>query len=349
MTAPFQKRDFPYAEAACGELHGHPAVLHGGDVKTEYRELTDGAGFIPLLGRTQLEVTGRDRASFLHNLCTNEVRKLAAGQGCEAFFCNVQGKTLGHALLYCGAESMVLDSVPGAAARLTEHLERYHIRESIEIVDRSDTWQTLLLAGAAMPRVLAALGVETLLDGPLGHGAAQLDGTTVQLRRVPLVGRDAWTLVCDTAAAGDVCRALQAAGATPGGEQALEQARLEAGWPWYGVDISEHNLAPEVGRDAQAISYVKGCYLGQETIARIDALGHVNRLLTGVRFSGGELPTAGLKLLRDGQEVGAVTSAAWSPRLAAPLALAYIRRGSTDAGTELSSDMGTGVVTRLPL
>jgi folate-binding protein YgfZ len=129
----------------------------------------------------------------------------------------------------------------------------------------------------------------------------------------------------------------------------LEIARLEAGFPWFGIDITADNLAPEVGRDKQAISYVKGCYLGQETIARIDALGHVNRLLVGVAIEAAAVPPQGSELTAAGKTVGHVTSAVFSPRLQAPLALAYVRRGYNEPGAKLTSTAGPARVVALPL
>ena len=348
MTVPLDMREFPWARAELGEWLGHRAIIHFGDPDQERLAWIAQAGYVPLLGRTHLELRGRDRASFLHNLCTNEVRKLAEGQGCEAFFCSVQGKVVGHALLYATPETIELESVPGAAARLMPHLERYHIREDVAIVDRGDQWLEVLLAGPQAAGVLGAAGVEDCPATPLAHATVTLAGQEVKLRRSPLAGEQSWSLVFPPPALADVCRALESAGAKPAGELALETARIEAGWPWFGVDISEQNLAPEVGRDAHAISYIKGCYLGQETIARIDALGHVNRLLVGVRFASAETPPTGLKLLREDEEVGAVTSAAWSPRLSAPLALAYVRRGSNEPGVALTSALWLATVCPLP-
>lgn len=310
--------------------------------------LETGLHFLPLPGRSHLEITGADRASFLHNLCTNDIRKLAVGQGCEAFFCNVQGKVLAHVLLYCGPSSIALETVPGAAERLANHLERYHIRENVEIVDRTSAWHETLLVGANVPAAFDAFGISTLPTGDLGHATAEFNGHAVQLRRLPLVA-GGWAVVCEANAGDAVRQAIEKAGGVAMTPAAFEQARIEAGWPWYGVDISEQNLASEVGRDAQAISYTKGCYLGQETIARIDALGHVNRSLVGVLFTGSEIPAAGLSLTHAGQEVGQVTSAAWSPKRGAPLALAYVRRGSCQVGAELSSPLGPGTVIALPV
>ena len=114
--------------------------------------------------------------------------------------------------------------------------------------------------------------------------------------------------------------------------------RIESGWPLFGVDFDGSNLPQEVARDAQAISFRKGCYLGQETIARIDALGHVNKRLATVKFAGDEPPPPGAELTADGQPAGHVTSSCWSPKLGRPLALAMIRRGCNDPGAELQYD-----------
>jgi folate-binding protein YgfZ len=126
-------------------------------------------------------------------------------------------------------------------------------------------------------------------------------------------------------------------------------ARIESGMPLFGVDFHEDNLPQEVGRDAESISFTKGCYLGQETVARIDALGHVNQRLVGVRFSGNEVPQAGTELSFGGAKVGRVTSAAWSPRLSAPLALAMVRREANAVGTKLESPFGAAEIVALPL
>jgi hypothetical protein len=125
--------------------------------------------------------------------------------------------------------------------------------------------------------------------------------------------------------------------------------RIEAGLPLFGVDFNADNLPQEVGRDAVAISFTKGCYLGQETVARIDALGHVNRQLAGVRFSGEAAPAAETKLTHAGAEVGQVTSASYSPQLKAPLALAMLRRGHNSPGAQLDSPAGAAEVVALPL
>jgi folate-binding protein YgfZ len=119
--------------------------------------------------------------------------------------------------------------------------------------------------------------------------------------------------------------------------------------PLFGVDFDDSNFPQEVGRTEEAISFTKGCYLGQETVARIDALGHVNQQLAGVRFDGTDLPATGVELTHAEKSVGRVTSSTFSPQLQAPLALAMLRREHTGIGCRLESPVGVGEVIPLPV
>lgn len=317
----------------------------------EYEALTRGAGLVALGSRTQIELHGADRAAYLHNLCSNEIRKLPTGGGCEAFFTNVQGKVLAHMHVWAGPDSLVVETVAGQGETLLSHLDRYLIREHVVLADRSQQWTELLLAGPQAESVLTRLNCVQAGEATAGlfHHTAAIGGHAVSVRRVQITQPVCYLISCAAEHAEDVRQALLAAGATSCREQALEMARVEAGFPWYGVDISPDNLAPEVGRDKQAISYVKGCYLGQETIARIDALGHVNRLLVGVALTGSDVPQPGSELLAGEKVVGQITSAVFSPKLQAPLALAYVRRGHNEPDAQLESARGPARVVKLPL
>ena len=161
-------------------------------------------------------------------------------------------------------------------------------------------------------------------------------------------------MACARSDADSVRAALANAGAVPADLAAFEMARLEAGTPLYDRDITEKNLPQEVNRDAHAISFTKGCYLGQETVARIDALGHVNRVLVGLRFAGQEIPCArngaafcGHAAGRPGSRVDYVRR--FFAAIAQALALGYLRRGHTQAGTKLASSAGSVEVVALPL
>ena len=176
---------------------------------------------------------------------------------------------------------------------------------------------------------------------------AVIAGQTVALRRVDMVGPVGFLIVGPRAAAATVGDALIAAGGTPASPAAFEAARIEAGFPLHVRDITERNLPQEVARDDRTISFRKGCYLGQETVARIDALGHVNQLLVGLRFAGQEVAPPGLELFTDAAKAGHVTSAAFSPRQQCAVALAYVRRGHHTPGTRLDSSHGTAEVISL--
>lgn len=310
------------------------------DVLNQYQALTERAGVVPLPGRTIVEVTGADRIAFLHSFCTNDVKRLQPGQGCEAFITSLQGKTLGHVLIFCGPDSLVLETTPGQAETLLPHFDRFVISERIEFHERSAQWSEVLVAGPGGARVLEATTGQPPPQAMLSHEGATIGGRSVVLRRVPFAGPHGWLVQMDANDLAEVVAATVAAGASMAGDQALEMIRLEAGWPWFGVDLTDDNLPQEANRNEQAISFKKGCYLGQETVARIDAVGHVNRLLSSVAFVGDSLPVVGTKLRVEGREVGQVTSAAWSPRLNRPLALALVRRAAVAGGGPFETDIG---------
>jgi folate-binding protein YgfZ len=322
-------------------------------VSPGYRALVEATGVVDLTGRTQLELTGDDRAAFLHNFCTNSVRSLPVGGGTEAFILNAKGHVLGHVFVFCGPSSIILDTGPGQSERLSGHLDRYIIRENVAIHDRTSQWGVLLIGGPQATALMESLALDVPRER-FGHTESSLVGRPVYPRRVDLVGPDSWLLACRREDVDSLLVALGNAGAIQADMQAFEMARVEAGTPLYERDITEKNLPQEVNRDAQAISFTKGCYLGQETVARIDALGHVNRVLVGVRFDTAQVPAAETELFATadtskGTAIGAVTSAAYSPRLQKALALAYVRRGFTHPGSKLSSTVGAAEVIALPL
>jgi folate-binding protein YgfZ len=318
------------------------------DIAGDYDALTAGAGLVELSNRTQVEVVGDDRAKFLHNMCTNDIRRLESGKGCEAFFLNAKGHILGFGYVFAGPRSHVIETVPEQGKSLIAHMDRFIIREKVGLHDRSQTWGELLLAGAKAPDVLRALVGEAVPAEPLSHVAADISGRPVWVRRVAMTLPGGYLIACSREDAEAVNRSIADAGAVPCNDKALEPLRIEAGTPAYGADISDKNLPQELDRDSRAISFVKGCYIGQETVARLDALGHVNKLLVGLRIQSNDV-AAGLDVVKDGQTVGTVTSAAWSPRLQATVALGYVRRGSHMPGTVLSSAAGEASVVTLPM
>ena len=312
------------------------------------RALTDGAGLVDLSDRTRVEVLGNDRASFLHNLSTNDVKKLQPGQGCEAFFLDARGHIKGHAFLVCRPGSIAIETVGGQAAPLIAHLDRYLIREKVELADRTENWGELLLVGAHSTGLLTQLASAPMPGPPLANVEIEIAGQAVTVIRVAMTAAAGYLLLFPRPAQPVVTQALLSGGARLCDRMAFEVARIEARFPFYGVDITDKTLPQEVARDELAISFKKGCYLGQETVARIDALGHVNKRLVGLRFAEARVPPPGAELKAGDQAVGQVTSAAFVPRVGASLALAYVRRGYDEPGSKLACDLGEASVVVTP-
>jgi len=291
----------------------------------QYAPLRDGRGFVELAGWSSVTLTGSDRQVLFNNFCTNDVKRLAPGESCEAFITNVKGKILGHGLVSCRQRELVFVTVPRQAPALVAHLERYVIREDVQIRDSTAERAYLLLTDAP-PAIDANWIPWPILANERGGLLECPPGELTSVRQA-LVGTG-W-MECDDAA--------------------FQTLRIEAGLPLYGIDFDAENFPQEVGRNEQAISFTKGCYLGQETVARLDALGHVNQQLTGVRIAGPEIPAAGTELTADGKPVGRVTSASFSPKLAAPLALAMVRRQWLAPGTRLAAAAGECEVVAVPV
>lgn len=320
------------------------------DFETEYTALTTQAGLVDFSQRTLIELTGGDRAKFLHNFCTNDIKKLTPGTGCEIFLTSAQGKTTGHGYVFCEDESLILETVPDQAETILPALDRYLLRDDVALHDRSQAWSELLLAGPMAPVVLEKLGAADLPTERLTHRSATIADSTAKLRAVDWASVPTYLLQVARDDAPRLREALLAAGAIECGAEAWDAVRIEAGTPVFERDITPANLPQELDRDSLAISFTKGCYLGQETVARIDALGHVNKMLRGIRFpAGSNVPSTGTELTAAGKVVGSVTSATYSPKLGAPLALAYVRRETNQPGTQLDSPLGPAEVVPLPL
>jgi len=308
----------------------------------QYQALRSGCGVVQLSNWSSVTFTGHDRQEFLHNFCTNDIKRLTPGQSCEAFFTNVKGKILGHGLVTCRKDELVVIGPPGQGERLAAHLDRYVIREDVIVRDTTAERSYILLCGGEEAHQLAAsLGV--INDG------AKLGGRSVHWVQWNVLDSDFCGLLGVTGDASPVRQIWIERGAVPCDEPTFHTRRIEAGTPLFGVDFNDDNLPQEVGRNEKAISFTKGCYLGQETVARIDALGHVNQQLVGVRFSGAKPPDIGAALRSAGKTVGHVTSATFSPQLQAPLALAMVRRPYNDVGSRMDSPLGPCEVVSLPV
>ncbi len=308
-----------------------------GDPATEYVAACKTIALFDLTDRTSIELRGDDRQSFLHNFCTNDIKRLSPGEGCEAFLTNIKGRILGHIIVSATNEALWLDSEPGTADFIVSHLSKYVITEDVEIADRSAEYAPLFLVGPRAEAWLSAQ-IEGFTLPPLcGAATGSLASADVMIRRVDFTGQPGFEIIAATEDAADVWNAITGTGVPPAGFEAFEALRIEAGFPRYGIDLTDDNIAQEAGRTAQAISFTKGCYLGQEPIARLDALGHVNRVLTRLTLREGAAPPSGTEVCAaDGKPVGHITSAILSPGMNCPVALALLKAAALSSEATLT-------------
>ena len=302
--------------------------------QTAFQAALHGAAVFSLPGRTQVELTGADRASFLHNFCTNHIKGLAVGQGCEAFLVNIKGRILFSVLVYAGPASLWIETEAGQAAALLAHLDRYIITEDVQLVDRTNDLSQLYISGEEAETLVARI-LSIGMDSIPKPGQAVVNG--VMVRRHSIGPAPGVSLIGPSSEIAALHEKLRTAGAVDGSTELLEALRIEAGTPRSGVDLSEDHLAQEANRTRLAINFNKGCYLGQEPIARIDALGHVNRLLSGVISNVPANIPVGTEVFakRDATSAsGTLTSTAVWPANNLALGLGMLRRELAQEGTE---------------
>ena len=326
------------------------ASADAGALAGEYAALTGGCGVLDRSERGKLALTGPGAVEFLNGQVTNELTTLGPGTGCYAAFLTHKGKMLGDLrILALGARDgagswdaagdeesavseLLLDTERVALQALFDMIRRFKVGYDVELHKRTLERGLLsligpdaeMVAGVEEPRGrLAAAGVEEpqvrLAAAEHAHTTVAIDGLDALAVRTD-VGVD---LICESSYTDALSAALQARGATPVSETAAECVRIEHGRPRYGIDLDDTVIPQEAGLNERAVSFTKGCYVGQETVARLHYKGKPNRHLRGLRLS--EPATSGAQLLLGERPVGHLASTALSPRLG-PIALALVRR-----------------------
>jgi tRNA-modifying protein YgfZ len=286
-----------------------------------------GAAVGPVLPRGILRLTGKDRVDFLQRLSTQKVAGLAPGASTYAAFLDVKARVLAEGLVVVRAEDVLLDVAPGAAEPLRGHLVKYVIMDEVEVEDASAAWRVVPVLGPA--------GVD------LARGRAPAGATTWQN---PRRGAPALDVLLPVAEAEAFRAGLVGAGATPLSELDLEVLRVMAGVPLFGADVDESRLVMEAGLLASAVSFDKGCYLGQEIVLRGTFRGQIQRGLVQLALPPGAAAGAPLTSAA-GQEVGVVTSAADTPE--GRLGLGYLRRAHWKEGERVATTGGEAVVRKV--
>jgi folate-binding protein YgfZ len=308
-------------------------------VESDYRTLTERCGLLDRSERGKLALRGSAAKSFLQGQVTNDVERPRDGEGCYAAFLTPKGKMLGDLRVLITADELLLDTERVALQALFNLIRRFSIGYEVELHKRTLECGLVSLIGPDADRVAAA---DELPATEHSHRLIAVDGTQARAIRTER-GVD---LLCPAAATERLCAALTERGAVRVSEEAAECLRVELGRPRYGVDLDESVIPQEAGLNERAVSFTKGCYVGQETVARLYYRGKPNRHLRGLHLSA-QFP-AGLELLLEGRPVGRLTSAVQSPRLG-PIGLALVRREAAP-GTVLALDGkdGTAQVVELP-
>jgi folate-binding protein YgfZ len=322
------------------EQDGREVAASFGSVEEEYWALKESAGLMDLSRRGKLVVRGRDAPRFLHGMVTNEIKEMPVGQGKYAFFLDVHGHIQADAhILRLDSESYWLDTESQSVETVRQILGKYIIADDVVVQDQTAALGCLALEGPCALEVLReAIGFEPPRLLPLEH--MEVPQMQLRLAHGSISGESGFWLWGSVDRLVEVWRkAAQAGailGARPVGFLAAKACRIEAGVPRYGADINDKTLPQETGQ-MHAISYTKGCYLGQEIVERIRTRGHVNRKLVGLLFEGKQDVRSGAELLAADQSVGSITSAAYSYGLRRSIALGMVRRESAEPGTLLAA------------
>jgi folate-binding protein YgfZ len=373
MSAP-TKTPTPAAAGATGAASAGGATGVGaagagnagrpGRLAEEYAALRLGCGFAARSsadGADTMEMLGPDRHRFLNAYVTCELKGLPPGQGTYGFFTSAQGRILADVVVLAQADRFWLQLPPGRLEPIAEHLRKYLIADRVEMRPLLDVLP-LALAGPGAAAVLAgaeiAPGFE-LPREPWAHARAVVCGVEVAVQRTERLGVPALTLWVPAAQAeplrerlltgpgldgsGELVRPVQV------GREALEVVRTEAGLPRFGQDFGPQNFPQETGA-TEAVSFTKGCYLGQEVVARIHYRGGVQKTLCGLVFDGSVVPAPGTALLFEGREAGTLGTAVHSLALDRPIGLAILHRRAAAPGSRLElAGGGPAEVRALPL
>jgi folate-binding protein YgfZ len=307
-------------------------------LSAEYLAITEGCGLLDRSDRGKLALSGAEAKSFLQGQVTNDVEALAAGEGCYAAFLTPKGKMLGDLRVLDAGDDLLLDTERTALQALFNMIRLFSVGYDAQLHKRTLERGLLSLIG---PTADAVLGESAPRRVEHSHQPVEL--ATVKARAIRTdVGID---LLCDAADTEALAEALAELGAASVSEPAAEILRIEHGRPRYGVDLDETVIPQEAGLNERAVSFTKGCYVGQETVARLYYRGKPNRHLRGLRSD--DPMTAGEELHVAGRLVGRLTSAATSPRLG-HIGLALVRREAPPGSGLAVGDGQPAEVVELP-
>ena len=325
----------------------------------EYTAVRKGVGLIDESTRGKIKVTGKDRISFLHNILTNDIQRLSIGDGCYAALLSAAGKVLADMGVYVFPNFVLLELETGLEKKLMGLISKYIVQEDVKLEDVTEEYALLSLQG---PRSEAL--AQVVFPGPFPelanrqHVNFHAGDVEVTLIRLSRTGENGYGLLVPRLEANELAERIlivgKLYGLRPVGFGASEILRIEAGILRYGVDMDEEMTLPETGLEEIAASETKGCYPGQEVVARTKTYGGLNRKVTGLIFEKGLLPAGGDKIYSreaapaggtaSEKEIGRVTSACISPRLNKGIAIGIVAKGFFEKPSEVEIKISNGEI-----
>ena len=320
-----------------------------------YHAARQRAALVDRSDRGRIAVSGADRATYLQGLLTNDIAALKSGQGLYAAYLTAQGRMIADLYVYELGDVLLLTTVGAVKDTVIGKLAQFVFTEDVTLGDVTETFaQTAVigpLAAAAVSAVLSGVS-ETVLCALPEHGNARafFDGTPAIVTRVTDTGEPGFDIFVERVQTHAVRAALRQQGVVTMDGQTAEAIRIEAGVPLFHRDMDENTIPLEAGIESRAISFTKGCYVGQEVIIRVLHRGHgrVARKLVGLAIDGPSVPESGAVATIADREVGVVTSSTWSPALNRPIALAYLQRDFMAPDTVVAVGGMSATVTSLP-
>jgi folate-binding protein YgfZ len=313
------------------------------------------AAFLDRSHRGRIVVSGTERASYLQGLLTNDIVGLKAGHGCYAAYLTAQGRMIADLDVYELGDVLLLSLTGGVKDEVMAKLDQFIFSEDVQLGDVTGTFAQVAVVGpgaaAAVSSLVPGLSEPALREMPEhGNARAEWAGGAVIVTRITDTGEPGFDLYVEQAQAEAVKAALRAAGATELGEADADALRIESGVPLFGRDMDQETIPLEAGIESRAISFTKGCYVGQEVIIRVLHRGHgrVARKLVGLTLDGDRVPESGAAVRSGDREIGQVTSSTLSPALQRPIALAYVHRDFLEPGTAVSVGDQAATVSALP-
>ena len=324
------------------QLDPAKSPLSFSDPVEEYWAIKKAAGLADISNNGRLIITGKDRVTFLNGLLTNDITKIAEDGGQHSALLNPKARVIADLYLYRQPESILVDTGNSPASEIKENLERFIITEDVQLQNASTDLVQLTIQGPRSSQVIKdTLGL-VVEDLKLLHYKSLGPSSIISRDRT---GKGGYDIVLPNEEAEAVWQGflLKAgdSGLRPVGSRAMEMLRIEAGYPKYGVDIDQDIIVLEAGFK-DAISFTKGCYLGQEVVARATHIGRVNKQLVGLEITASAAPLPQSKLISNGVEVGFITSAVFSPESGKVVGLGYLNRDNAKEGAVLTIDFPNG-------